>query len=449
MSNVHILIIGLDAMPPRLLYQDLIDELETLGPILMESSRFQLLSSHPPITIPAWAVMVTGKTAGELGLYGFRHRKPGDVRESYIASSKSIKYPTIWDLLGDKGYKSIVVGVPPSYPPKPIRGYMVSCFITPSAKSMYTWPPKLKHEIVSLVGEYIFDVIYRSEEKDRIIKELWSMTKQHFKVLRYLIRKKWDLFMFVEIGVDRVQHAFWKYFDKNHHKYVPGNKYESIIIDYYKLIDTELHELLKYIPKDTMIIIVSDHGVKAMKGAFCINQWLMEKGYLSLKKNPDKPGIDISYEMINWSKTIAWGWGGYYSRIFINLKDREPMGIINSKEYSFVIEELKDEIKKIRGPNGEKWENYVFMPEELFPVALGDKPDLIVYLDNLNWRAAGTIGWDTIYLPENDRGPDDAVHDWYGIYSIYDPEDRVNKGDLGIKNIQDVKNDLMKLFSTG
>lgn len=39
----------------------------------------------------------------------------------------------------------------------------------------------------------------------------------------------------------------------------------------------------------------------------------------------------------------------------------------------------------------------------------------MVYLDNLSWRPAGTIGWPSIYLEENDRGPDDAVHDWLGI----------------------------------
>jgi len=36
------------------------------------------------------------------------------------------------------------------------------------------------------------------------------------------------------------------------------------------------------------------------------------------------------------------------------------------------------------------------------------------------------MGHEEIYLPENDTGPDDAVHDKMGLYIYYDP-----KKDLG------------------
>ena len=441
-----VLVIGLDAAPPKLLYQDLVDELDILSTLTLDGARYILKSCHPPITIPAWAVMVTGKSPGELGLYGFRHRRPGDVNESYIAHSKLIKYPSIWDILGSDNKRSIIVGIPPTYPPKPVNGYLISCFITPSSKSNYTWPINLKYQLESRFGEYIFDVVYRSEEKDKIISELWKMTKQHFRVLKYLVNKKWDFFMFVEIGVDRVQHAFWKFFDKEHWKYEPGNKYEDVIPNYYKLIDDEVKQLIKNVPKDTVIIIVSDHGAKAMKGAFCINQWLIDAGYLKLKRNVDKKGVDLAEELMDWKKTIAWAWGGYYARIFINLKGREPHGIVNPEDYNDIVEQLKEDISKIRGPNGEYWKNYAYTPDELYPVAVGDKPDLIVYLDNLSWRAAGTLGWETNYLPENDRGPDDAVHDWNGVCTIYDPEERFTKGYKGLIDIKQVKDVILDII---
>ena len=443
-----VMVVGLDCAPPRLLYQELINELEVLGPLIKDGARYTLISSHPPITIPAWAVMVTGKTPGELGLYGFRHRRPGDFKESYIANSRLIKERCIWDELGMRRLRSIVVGVPPSYPPRPIRGYMVGCFITPGPETEYTWPPSLKKEIESLVGPYIFDVVYRSHEKDKIVKELWEMTKQHFKVLKYLAQKKWDFFMFVEIGVDRVHHAFWKYFDPQHHRYEAGNKYEDVIPNYYKLIDHELGELLKLVPKDTVIVLASDHGVKAMKGAFCINQWLVEQGYLKLKDIPRKPGVDLDDLEIDWSKTIAWGWGGYYARIFINLKGREPQGIVDPKDYESIVEQLKRDIQRVRGPNGEVWNTKVYTPNELYPVVRGDAPDLIVYLDDLSWRAAGTLGWESNYLPENDRGPDDAVHDWYGIFTIYDPEQTIKRGFIGNIDIKDIYSEvLMRIYT--
>lgn len=48
--------------------------------------------------------------------------------------------------------------------------------------------------------------------------------------------------------------------------------------------------LRELMPRDTAIVVVSDHGTKAMKGAFVINQWLEEKGYLKLKEKPKRQG---------------------------------------------------------------------------------------------------------------------------------------------------------------
>ena len=437
-----LLVIGLDAAPPRLLYEELVGELPTLGALIEEGARYQLKSCHPPITIPAWAVMTTGKTPGELGLYGFRHRKPGAYNEYWIASSRSIHFPQTWDILGRRGLRSVIVGVPPSYPPRPIRGYMISCFITPSNEVRFTWPPSLKREL----KDYIFDVVFRTNERDKLIQELWRMTKRRFQVLRMLSRRKWDFFMFVEIGVDRVQHAFWGYMDKEHHKYEPGNKYEEVIKEYYKLIDEELEQLLKEVPKDAIIVLVSDHGAKRMKGAFCVNQWLADEGYLKLKEEPKKPGMELREVEVDWSRTTAWGWGGYYARIFINLKGREPHGYIDKRDYEATRDQLIRDLERIRGPHGERWDTKAYRPEDLYQEVKGSPPDLIVYFDDLSWRSAGTLGWPTNYLRENDRGPDDAVHDWYGIYVVHDPQGTIEVGEKGIMKIECINDHLLELI---
>ena len=434
-----LLVVGLDAAPPRLVYEELAGELPNLSELTERGAV--LRSTHPPITIPAWAVMVTGKSPGELGLYGFRHRRPGDYLGFYIANSRSVRARAVWDELGAHGLRSVVVGVPPSYPPRPVRGVMVSCFITPGPESSYTWPPGLKRELESRFGSYIFDVVYRSEEKDRVADDLWRMTRQHFQVYRYLAsRLKWDFMMFVEIGVDRVQHAFWKYYDEHHPRHVEHPRYSRVIPEYYKLIDGEVGELLKAVPRDAVIMVVSDHGAKAMKGAFCVNQWLAEMGYLKLKSRPEKPGVELSEVPVDWGETVAWGWGGYYSRIFVNLRGREPRGVVSPDRYEEVLDDLKRDLESIRGPDGERWETRAYRPRELYPVVRGDAPDLMVYFDDLSWRAAGTLGWSSNYLPENDRGPDDAVHDWHGIVSIHDPE-----GSYGVSGVVDIRevHDLM------
>ncbi|RLG86883.1 MAG: nucleotide pyrophosphatase, partial [Thermoprotei archaeon] len=162
---------------------------------------------------------------------------------------------------------------------------------------------------------------------------------------------------------------------------------------------------------------------------------------------PKKPGQDLSREIIDWQHTIAWAWGGYYSRVFINLKGREPQGIIEPKYYEETIKQLKRDIERIRGPNGELWDNKVYTPYELYPEVHGDPPDLMVYLDNLSWRPAGTVGWGTKYLPENDRGPDDAVHDWIGVLTVFDPEGTLSTAEgSDLIDIVKVKEILTKLM---
>jgi len=432
-----LLVIGLDCVPPSLLYKEFKEELPNISMLLDYGYKAEMKTTNPPITIPAWAVMTTGKSPGELGIYGFRHRIKGKYNDFYIVNSRYIKTPAIWDVIGRKDLKSIVVGVPPSYPPKPIKGYMVSGFITPSPESRYTFPITLKRTLEKNFGKYIFDVVYRSEDKDRIVEELWKMTMQHFKIYSYLVSKDWwTLMMFVEIGTDRVHHAFWGYMDKEHHKYTPGNKYEKIIEEYYKLVDEKIGELLKNVPKDTVISIVSDHGAKRMKGAFVINQWMIKEGYMKLQKSVGQ-GTELKDAPVDWKNTLAWGWGGYYARIFLNVKGREPYGIIEPEDYEHYRDELKEKIQRIRGPNGEEWKTKVYRPEELYPVVRGDPPDLIVYFDDLYWRSAGTLGWPTMYLKENDRGPDDAVHDWIGVFTLYDPENTVDRKEKRV-DIQDI-----------
>jgi predicted AlkP superfamily phosphohydrolase/phosphomutase len=250
------------------------------------------------------------------------------------------------------------------------------------------------------------------------------MTEKRFEVLDYLVRnKEWNLFWFVEIGVDRVQHGFWKYMDPEHHLYVKGNPYENVILDYYKYVDAKLGDLLAACGRETIVLVVSDHGAKRMKGAFCINEWLIEEGDLVLKERPQKPET-IEKLAVDWPRTKAWAWGGYYARVFLNVDGREPQGIIPAEDYEKERDALAERITNLCGPRGEKWETRIIKPQEYFPEARGEYPDLMVYFDDLYWRSAGTLGHGAKFLSENDTGPDDAVHAQEGMYILYDPRSR-------------------------
>jgi predicted AlkP superfamily phosphohydrolase/phosphomutase len=424
MNERKIIVVGLDCAPPEIVFDRRAD-LPVLAALIEKGIHGKLRSSDPPITIPAWMVMATGLDPGRLGLYGFRHRVGYSYDEMWIANAKAIRKKKLWDHIGDHAGESCLVSVPPSYPPYPVKGNLISCFITPPGSDKdTTYPPELRGEIEERFGPYIFDVVFRTEDRDKILSEIRRMTEQRFDIMNWLIREKpWTLFMFVEIGVDRIQHAFWKYMDREHHLYEPRNPYETAIMDYYKMLDGRIGELLALAGEDTVVLVVSDHGAKRMKGAFCVNEWLIDQGDLVVKSRPDKP-TSLEKLEIDWDKTKAWAWGGYYARVFLNVEGREPSGVIPAEDYETERDGLLERIKAIRGPRNEPWATKVIKPQEHYEVLEGDYPDLMVYFDDLYWRSAGTLGHGTKYLPENDTGPDDAVHAQDGIYILFDPRQR-------------------------
>ncbi|MBO8161176.1 MAG: alkaline phosphatase family protein [Thermosipho sp. (in: Bacteria)] len=413
-------VIGLDCADPKLTFEEFFDELPNIRKIALKGSYGSLKSTIPPITVPAWMSMMTGKDPGTLGIYGFRNRKDYSYDSVTFANSKMIKEKTVWEILGENNLKSIVLGVPLTYPPKPINGYLVTSFLTPSTKSEYTYPKELKKEIESWVGDYMFDVDnFRSNDKERLLKELYSMEEKRFEVAKHLVvEKEWDFFMMVVMGIDRIHHAFWAYHDKTHFKHDPNSKFVSAIKDYYKFIDTKIGELLNILPDNVDILIASDHGIKKMEGGIAINDWLIQKGYLVLKEKPEKPtriGKLIAEGKIDWEKTKVWGMGGYYGRIFFNVKGREPNGIIPKEEYENFRNQLIKELSEITDEYGNNIGTVCFKPEEIYETTKNISPDLIVYFGNLDWRSMGTVGNKTIWLHENDTGPDDANHSQYGM----------------------------------
>ena len=205
---------------------------------------------------------------------------------------------------------------------------------------------------------------------------------------------------------------------KEHPKYQPGSKWESAIKDYYVYVDQEIGKTLEILDDDTTKLVVSDHGVKKMDGGICINEWLIKNGYLKLFSRPNEI-TRLQNKMIDFKNTIAWAAGGYYARVFLNVKGREPQGVISREDYEKVRDEIIDKLEAMTDPDGKNIGTRAFKPQEVYKVCRNIPPDLIVYLGDLHWRSIGSVGFDSIYTFENDTGPDDAVHDKFGVFVMY------------------------------
>jgi len=456
----RVLVVGLDCAPPAVLFQTgaehplgLKDQLPNLRRLIEGGLYGPLSSTIPCITVPAWASMLSSRDPGTLGIYGFRNRADYSYDRMTIATGAALDTPRVWDILTAADKTSIVVGVPQTYPVKPLKGHLISCFLTPSIQRQYTYPHELRYEIEQVLGGRPYDVDvsdFRTEDKDYLLRQIQEMTEKRFAVIQHLLRTKpWDFFMFVEIGLDRIHHGMWKFWDAAHPKHEPGNPYQDAIPAYYRYLDAELGAILERVDDDTVVLVVSDHGAKAMKGGFALNEWLRQEGLLVLKEEPRYEGL-VPFEKVevDWARTTAWGAGGYYARLFLNVEGREPLGKIPARDYQQVRDDLKARIEAIVDHQGRPMGSVVFKPEELYPVVRNVPPDLMVYFGNLDWRSVGALGLPELYTFENDTGPDDANHDQDGVFVLWDPRQsyggRRVEG-LSIMDVAPTVLDLMRL----
>jgi len=440
------MLIGLDCVPPRFAFERYREHMPNLARLMQRGSFAELRSTFPPITVPAWASMVSGRDPGELGVFGFRGRRSGTYA-LHTHDASAITVPRVWDVLARHDLRSAVLFVPPSHPPLKVLGESVGCFLTPDADAAHTFPARLSGELASRFGPYISDLQdIRTGDKTELYAELERMTRQHFGIARYLWESRQpDFLMMVDIGPDRFHHLYWEHLDPAHPRYEPGNAFEELGPRYYALLDRELGALCALADENTAILVASDHGARALQGGFCINAWLEREGYLVLKPEAVREPSALKPQDVDWSRTRAWAEGGYYARVFLNVQGREAAGVVRAEDYESERARLRAALLSVGGPDGVVWNNRIETPESLYRAVKGDAPDLLAVFDDLNVRALSTVGAPDLYTAGDDRGSDGCNHDWHGIVVM--AGDGIEPlGKLPVCDIYDVGATILSLF---
>jgi len=384
--------------------------LPTLSKLMENGKSAVLMSVMPPITASGWASFMTGLNPGSHGIFDFMEDIHTYGYDSHVPDSRNIKAYTIWELLSEAGKKLIVVGVPFLYPPMEINGVMISRSFTNHLKS---YPPSLIDEIKKHIGyEYelakpvdTFGEVKREEVLEEIIHRNRYLTEKIKDISIYLLKNyEWDFFMTHFMSTDTIQHYFWHFIDPQHpaHDPILASKYGDVIYRVYEEVDRAIGEILRFIDEKCRIFVISDHGFAPIYEFFHVNKWLEELGLLTVNwKNlyrwkPAMPTVHkffykaglehlsrifpsfirklripalkrISrepWEVINWKETKA------YASTFginINLKGREPSGIVNpGKEYRQLRDEIRGALYQLRDNAGRTLVERVFYREEIY-----------------------------------------------------------------------------------
>lgn len=412
----RVVVVGLDCLEPSLVFDRWRADLPNLSALIGEGTFGPMRSCDPPITVPAWTCMLSGRDPGELGVYGFKNRR------SRADAGPSLPGPVtvarVWDHVAAAGGESLLVGVPQTWPPPALPGRVVSGFLAPGTHRPFTHPPELAEAIRARVGDYLLDAEgFRGGDPERVLADIRRMTRQRFGLFAEWLRERpWDFAMLVEIGVDRMHHAFW------------GQP--EIVRAYYREVDALLGEVVEAAGGDAHLLVVSDHGARTLEGGVHLNEWLLAEGHLVLTGAPEAPG-PVTPDRIDWGRTRAWGEGGYAGRVHLNVRGREPHGIVAPEDVEDLRRVLAD------GLTGLVPGTRVLYPERIYRALRGVPPDLLVYFGELAWRALGTVGGGRVLAEANDTGPDEANHALEGVFVLREAGRR-GRGRLGGLVLQDV-----------
>ncbi|MBN2406728.1 MAG: alkaline phosphatase family protein [Elusimicrobia bacterium] len=360
-----------------------------LARLRQEGSWGGLRSTVPPLTPPAWVSFMTGCNPGKTGICGFTKRSLDGSNTYYreYINSGDIGVPTVWDILSSFGRKVISVNVPMTFPVWEINGCMISGMMTPSESEVYTYPARLKEELAKNGISYRIDYMLhgRAEKKkdsaylDRIdafgaklyFDDLADLLKKRMAAVNYLmVNREWDYFMFVIVGMDRIQHHLWDYIaDEYKDPEVTRN-----IHAYYGEVDNCIGKIMAQNGEEANYIVLSDHGFAKLEGNLGLNFWLREKGYLVLdnrekgramvKNVISKLGINprrlaemilgkrktVSEQKktsgVDWKNTKAFS--SDRDSITVNLKGRETDGIVEESDYPCLVAEIISALKSDR-----------------------------------------------------------------------------------------------------
>jgi predicted AlkP superfamily phosphohydrolase/phosphomutase len=456
----RVLLLGLDGAT-----WDLIEpwvkegKLPSFERLMKEGSWGNLESTIPPLSPSAWTSIFTGASPAKHNVYGFVKQK----KDSYFftpISSKDRKAKPIWKIISVAGKRIILINIPFSYPPDKVNGIMTTGLGTPSKNSNFVYPPGYKNKLLKEFPDYDVDfnedLILLSTKPKQFLQQIHRVTEERIRLVKHLLETEvWDFFAVVLRALDVVQHYFWDD--------------DGIVFNYYKRFDGFLNYILDALDDDTIFCLCSDHGFGAVKNYVYINNWLEKLGLLKIRnlsrlssKKVDflsaeklqelllKAGLknlvwrlkrsvllekvlkfipSSSYQHlseIDWSKTKAYFLEGSAGLININLKGREPEGIVEEKEYLELRRYLADELSKLRDPVTEtQIIRKIYTKGELYQQnsELMEAPDLIL-LKNKGYQFEGGYNHlrETFGLPYHGGVKRPGDHELNGILAILGAE---------------------------
>lgn len=500
---MRLLVLALDGFPFHLL-REIGLRLPNISKLLEEGSWGRLESTVPYVTSTAWSTFITGTNPGRHGVVGFFSRSEDNPTElGRLVAGASIKGTSLWRRLSDGNITVGVLGVPMTYRPERVNGFIVSGFPIPRDAKDYTEPLSLRDELEGM-GWNFADIPTQSYSKDKLEQfyaELKLRVKQKTDAVLYLLRKyDRDFFMVHYFETDKLLHEYlnFRYPDKCERK--DYERFHSYVDDFMLFLDSELGRIFSLLPPSCNVLVVSDHGLAAGNHLFMADTWLLKKHYLRVKgslasrlryllfrlgltpefafraapkrlagsllkgfmdeywtlgpaKRQSKPLMTrLLYSLlmdkrrdVDWEESVAYSFGGY-GVASIYVKEGMPREKASNLRVRIFAElaSLKHEGRVVFDEVHYDSDVYVMTRETR------DIPDIMAYDEETEYVAMSNPVFFTSnkVITRKYANENEANHDRSGIFVAWGPE-MAHRGLSGDRDIADIHPTILHLFGLG
>jgi len=395
-------------------------ELPNLASLVSNGVSGPLESITPPVSPPAWTSIQTGTNPGKHGIFDFITIEPDYTHRSINASDR--RAPPFWRILNDGGVSTGLFKMPFSYPPNEVDGFVVTGFPTPDSVSDFARPSSLADRIGS-PSELFEDWSLQHQGKYEAFRDNIHdvAIRQTDLILDVLDDHDPEFLMTVFDGCDRIQHFYWRHYDKDHPLYEGDAQFSDAIPEHYRVIDEQIGRLLDRSDDEADVVLISDHGFGPLVYDVYVEEWLAERGYLQRRDRSDDGGVSVAQapglvlkrlwtvaktlglantvkqvvpervfakgvkmgRFVDWGKTQAFFTSVSGQAICINLRDIYEEGVVTRSEYDELVGRLVADLEELRhSETGERIVREVHRTDEIFEGdAVEDAPNLIIETD--------------------------------------------------------------------
>jgi predicted AlkP superfamily phosphohydrolase/phosphomutase len=372
----RLLIVGWDGADWDIL-RPLMDEglLPTLSSMVSGGASGTLISTLPTHSWAAWPSFLTGLSPAGHGVFDFVERHPEDPQRRIPVTATSIKALTFFELLSDAGVEVRAANIPVTFPPIEVRGRMIGGVAIPRG-ARFAVPDAWADELGARAPFPVNGLEWNQHRgsPEALLDEAERLIDQRTASYEVLLEGSWTVAACVYLASDRLQHPFGACLLPEHpdHERERETPVAERLRAMYGRLDAALERLIAAAGDDTTVVLMSDHGFRPVTRSWNLDRLLAELGFAkrhaggsmldrlrrsdvvravgrtrlggAAKRRVKAPsGVDWDHA-VAYESTIDGG-------ISLNLKGREPRGIVDPADHGRLCAEIREALLAYRDPS--------------------------------------------------------------------------------------------------